>query len=99
VRIFPHDGAGYFIAGNALSGPFLGEVATAVEQQMLDEVPLAPLSPPKQWDTNTAAFAGVYRDVRYSHDTLIKVGVLMGLLGGELTIGAAPGGFDHHAQA
>ncbi len=92
VRIFPRDGAGYFIAANALSGAFLGEVAAAVEQQVLDEIPPAPLPPPKQRDANVAAFTGVYRDVRYSHDRLLKVGVLLGYLGGELTIGAAPGG-------
>jgi CubicO group peptidase (beta-lactamase class C family) len=92
VRIFPHDGAGYFIAANALSGPFLGEVAAAVERQILDKVSPAPVPPPARWDANVAAFTGVYRDVRYSHDTLVKVGVLMGYLGSEITIGAASGG-------
>jgi hypothetical protein len=92
VRIFPHDGIGYFIAANIFSGSFLGEAAASVEKQVLDKVPPAPLPPPAQSDAAVSAFTGVYRDVRYSHDTLIKVGVLLGYLSGELTIGSAPGG-------
>lgn len=92
VRFFPKDGAGYFIAANALSGAFLGEVSALVEQQLLDELRPAALTRPVQWDTRIGPFAGTYRDVRYSHHTLLKVGVLLGFGGGELTIGPTADG-------
>jgi CubicO group peptidase (beta-lactamase class C family) len=78
VRFFPDDGAGYFIAGNALSGSFLGEVAARIEQELLTEIAPAPRPKPTHWDSNVADFSGLYRDTRYSHDRLIKVGVLLG---------------------
>ncbi len=93
VRFFPDDGVGYFIAGNVLSGPFLGEVSARIEQELLTEIAQAPRPKPTHWDGNVADFGGLYRDTRYSHDRLIKVGVLLGFLGGELKIGATPDGF------
>jgi len=93
VRFFPDDGAGYFIAGNVLSGPFLGEISARIEQELLAEIAPAPRPMPSHWDSNVADFGGLYRDTRYSHDRLIKVGVLLGFLGGELKIGVTPDGF------
>lgn len=92
VRVFPDAGVGYFVAANAMSGAFLAEVADAVERQILGEAGAAPAPRPSRWNQDVAAFAGRYRDVRYSHDTLLKSGVLLGLLGGELEIGLASDG-------
>jgi CubicO group peptidase (beta-lactamase class C family) len=92
LRLFPSDGAGYFIAGNALSGAFLAEVSSHIEEDFVAEATPPSPAKPSNWDTNVAAFEGTYRDIRYSHDRLIKVGVLLGFLGGELKIGVTPQG-------
>lgn len=93
VRLFPREGVGYAIMANALNGAFLAEASDVVEQQLVTGFGPVPRAKPVHWDSNVRSFSGVYRDVRYSHDTLIKTGVLLGLLGGELTIGATPDGF------
>lgn len=92
VRLFPTEGSGYFIAGNALSGGFLGEVSPRIEQELLPEVAPDPRPKPAQWDSDVSAFSGIYRELRYSHDRLIKVGVLLGFVGSELRIGQTPDG-------
>jgi CubicO group peptidase (beta-lactamase class C family) len=92
LRVFQEDGIGYFIAENSGSDAFLSEVSGAIDRRILPEPPVPAMVKPQKWDRDVARFAGVYRDTRYPRDSLLKVGVLLDFLGGELTIGTTPEG-------
>lgn len=92
LRVFSKDGMGYFVAANALQGAFLAEVSEAIERLLPAAGTEVAAARPAHWDRDVERYAGVYRDVRYSHDTLMKVGVLLGFVGYELRIGLGPEG-------
>ena len=89
--LYPERRIGLFIACNIMDGSLMDQVTIRL-QELLFPPPAAdttkyPLAVFPPHDRNIAEFAGTYRFTRYTHNSIEKLGVLIGMGGPELTIG------------
>jgi CubicO group peptidase (beta-lactamase class C family) len=89
--LYPERRIGFFMACNIMDGTLLDQVTIRLQELIFPppaadttKYPLAVLPP---HDGNIAEFAGTYRFTRYAHNSIEKLGVLIGMGGPELTIG------------
>jgi CubicO group peptidase (beta-lactamase class C family) len=89
--ICPEGRFGFFVACNIMDGVLVDEVSRAILDRLIPEAPedttKYPLAILPSYDRDVDDFAASYRYSRYSHSTIEKVGVLIGLAGPELGIG------------
>lgn len=92
LRMFPELRTGYFVAVNASAIEAVQEIGEAVERLILPGVEKSEWAAPEARQGDAGRFTGWYRMARYPRDTIEKVGLLFGALGGDLRIGSAAGG-------
>ena len=89
--LFPESQLGIYMACNILNGQLNNEVTYGLAERIFPETAVEELSfPPEpipEYDGDVVRFSGTYRQTRYTHGTLPKVGILMNLLGFEFSIG------------
>ncbi len=86
----PESRIGLFIACNIMDGSLIDVVTRAILDRLIPAAPedttKYPLTTLPQYDGNVGEFAGTYRFSRYSHGSIEKVGILIGMTGPELII-------------
>ncbi len=91
LMLFPDSRIGFFVACNIFDGALIDDVSRKlVEMFFAEPAPDStkyPLTTLPQYDSNVAEFAGTYRFSRYAHNSVEKMGILMGMLGPEMQIG------------
>ena len=89
--IDPGSRTGFFIACNIFEGTLIDEVSRAILDRAIPGAPpdstKYPLAISSLGGTDAGEFAGTYRFTRYSHSSIEKAGVLLGMTGQEMTIG------------
>jgi CubicO group peptidase (beta-lactamase class C family) len=87
----PESRIGFFVACNIMDGALLDEVSRTLLDLFIPDPPQDstnyPLTTLPPHDKDIAEFAGTYRHSRYSHTSVEKVGVLLGMAGPEMKIG------------
>jgi CubicO group peptidase (beta-lactamase class C family) len=89
--LFPESHIGFFMACNIMDGSLIGEVSRKLFERFIAE-PLQdstkyPLTSIPRYDGKIAEYAGTYRFSRYTHSSFEKMGVLVGAIGQDLSIG------------
>jgi CubicO group peptidase (beta-lactamase class C family) len=87
----PDSRIGFFVACNIMDGALLDLVSREILDRFIPESPrdstTYPLTTLPRYDRDITEFAGTYRHSRYSHSSVEKVGVLIGMAGPEMKIG------------
>ncbi|MCA1803298.1 MAG: beta-lactamase family protein [Rhodothermaceae bacterium] len=91
LLFFPQHNAALFVAANTMDFGFIGDVIDFFTQHYLPE-PAEVVRPTKKpaFDDGhgLSAFTGTWRETRYSRNYFTKFGVLIGMMGSEMTTGS-----------
>jgi CubicO group peptidase (beta-lactamase class C family) len=89
--LVPDSRFGLFIACNIMDGSLLDVVSRSILDLVIPAAPQDstsyPLTALPHYDGAVDEFSGVYRFSRYTHSTIEKTGILLGMVGPEMTIG------------
>jgi hypothetical protein len=91
MLLFPELKLAMFVAMNGYNSNFNAIVTDAVMNkffpyQATESKTKYPLTTLPEYDKNVDKFVGDYRFTRYSHNEIAKIGLLMGMIGGEIPI-------------
>ncbi len=87
----PESRIGFFVACNIMDGALLDQVSRSLLDRFIPDAPQDsmkyPLTTLPQYDSDIAEFAGTYRFSRYAHNSVEKMGILLGMSGEDMVIG------------
>ena len=88
--LYPEPRVGFFMACNIMDGALIDQVTIRLQELLFPPPPADstkyPLAMIPPHDGSIAEFAGTYRFTRYAHNSIEKLGVLIGMGGPEMTI-------------